>query len=447
METKGFHAVEVVRSSPDGPIIGLSVTDQERHFVHTDLIAHRLGEIGMMVCWGVPDVPGWEIDEEQWVLDVSTMFPGWDLLDAAEQSLAERTGSDRDVFRARKLQERLRAKELAASIAQVRSNPLEWASEEIWELGSLRGRLLLRLAQRALEKDPGGIRRAVDWAPVVRVLRRIEREGVQRGDRIARPRFNPRPGTTGRIRSQGGDFNPSGIRRSDRGWFTSRFKEGLIVSLDFNALDYRSLMGLLPPDSDLVRLYGDADDFHLRTADVVGLSSDLPRRREIAKIGTYVVLYGGSLGRLVRTICEITDISDVESFAHGLRNRLFETFSSLLRLRDTMVETVRRGDPIVLPWGWEVRLPRDAHPGRVIGTVGQTASSRVFWGALVAVDRILVKGESRIVMPVHDEIVLDVHPADLGRLDELKETMETAVPGRRFPATMRIGKTYEAASK
>lgn len=79
--------------------------------------------------------------------------------------------------------------------------------------------------------------------------------------------LNPIGGKTGRLRHEGG-FNSLGIPHGPaRNAITSRYEGGKIVSLDFNAIDYRCIVKAI--GGEVAKLYDGAADFHQRTASFI----------------------------------------------------------------------------------------------------------------------------------------------------------------------------------
>jgi DNA polymerase I-like protein with 3'-5' exonuclease and polymerase domains len=64
---------------------------------------------------------------------------------------------------------------------------------------------------------------------------------------------------------------------------------------------------------------------------------------------------------------------------------------------------------------------------------------------MVAVKR-MNSWKSKILFPVHDELVLDLHLEDGEKLASLQEAMERAVVGHRFKIKIKKGLNYDEAT-
>jgi hypothetical protein len=252
--------------------------------------------------------------------------------------------------------------------------------------------------------------------------------------------FNPCGGKTGRIKVDRG-FNFMGIPRGRvRKAIVSRHSGGSIFVLDFNAIDFRSIVWA-SEDVELIRLYSGARDFHEITMHMLRRAG-LDVTRDDAKSLIYTYLYGGSDA----TVAEKTGKSLIEAV------RLMAAADSFLRpaadLRDALVAKAWADGHVTTSDGRKIPVTRDDHAGKVLGLFAQGNSSYAFEMALVAAVDDLAKTDSRVIFTVHDEIVIDAHPSDDDAVMRVVAAMERAAGQKdMYRVNVMKGKSYGDAEK
>lgn len=261
-------------------------------------------------------------------------------------------------------------------------------------------------------------------------------------DGFARTRISPVGSKTWRLRVESG-FNcmavPHGVCRQA---ITSRFDGGSIVSLDFNAIDYRSLVDAVN-DPGLNAIYGGKEDFHHETALLFG-NVDKELRNLVKKI-TYSHIYGSSFEGLQKTTGLPRD--RLTSMLLILDKR----FAPISEFRKKLSEESRKSGYLITPGHHRVEIDPKDHDGKIIGLYAQTYSAYVLNRSLHAVLAILESfpdsgpggARSRVIFTVHDEILFDVHPEERRVIDILARTVK-AVTG--FSVKVKEGKSYGEAT-
>jgi DNA polymerase I len=243
--------------------------------------------------------------------------------------------------------------------------------------------------------------------------------------------MSPVGSKTWRIRVEGG-FKcmsiPHGFCRSV---LTSRFENGKICTLDFNAIDYRCLVEAVN-DSDLTRFYAGVLDFHARTASLFG--DVTPKLRNDIKKITYTHIYGGALD----TLNVSTGLSHFE--LKEMLIKLDKLFKPITHFRNELVVESKKNGFLDTPGYHRIKIDDDFSPGKVIGLYAQTFSSFVFGKALFRADEIVRDIKSKMIFTVYDEIVFDLHPEEIQYATEIKREIEKATG---FVTKMKIGENYE----
>jgi hypothetical protein len=274
-----------------------------------------------------------------------------------------------------------------------------------------------------------------------RALHQIEKSGicvdvaaVQAGDHPffnrMRPRLNgnlitfkltPFGGITRRIGAETNSFNPMGIPHGKpREAIVSRFDGGLICAIDYNAMDFRSLIYLAanrnPKAKRLIELYRGCDDFHARTAELVFMDS---KERDKLKDMIYPVLYGSRNPdeRLAAVLPELFELKiDLQQEAKCFEVVKLPPFSRKVTVTDS----------------------KDA-----LALAGQSYSAIIFEKALVRAVDAMKELRSKIIFTVHDEVVIDLHPDEKGIvIDRLLPILEEPMAGLTYKVNVKIGENY-----
>lgn len=249
-------------------------------------------------------------------------------------------------------------------------------------------------------------------------------------------KISPVGARTWRLRVEGG-FNcmavPHGVCRKA---IISRFDGGKIATLDFNAIDYRCLVKAVD-DPKLNRFYEGERDFHRKTATLFGEVT--PELRDRIKKITYMQIYGGSM----QTIQKQTGLPQLEILQ--IADTLLQLFEPIVEFRSKLSEESRKDGFLKNPGGQKVSVEKGDHDGKIVGLYGQSFSSKIFNTALhLALEALRTWAcKSRLIFPVHDEMVFDVAPNEQRLIEELSERIEKTTG---FVVKMKVGENYGTAT-
>lgn len=249
--------------------------------------------------------------------------------------------------------------------------------------------------------------------------------------------YNPLGSKTGRIRVHSG-FNSMGIPRgSIRKAFVSRFTDGKICSIDYNAIDYRCMVNSVE-DKDFKSLYDNCDDFYERTKQIAFGEHSYISREDIKKM-CLVSLYGGSPD----TISSKVSISGEELLR--MLSVLQKKLVPITDLRAKLFDEAIKNGYIVLPSGRIIHTQDDIHPGKVLGLYAQGYASDIFRKALEDVQDYILENnlQTKLIFIVHDEFVFDVKEDERYHLDKIYHIISF----NKFKANISIEKDYYEASK
>lgn len=241
--------------------------------------------------------------------------------------------------------------------------------------------------------------------------------------------FNQTVARTGRLSSDRPNLHNIPVRSDEGRVFRTAFVPAdgcqLLVA-DYNQIELRCIAHLAA-DPGLLEAFNDGVDIHNATAarvfgvDAGDVSLD---QRSKAKMVSYGLAYGMEAYGLGQRLGIPTDEAAV------ILHSYFEAFPAVQAYMDRAVaeartkgytETLfgrRRSIPELLDSNWRVR---QAGERQAMNAAIQGLAADVFKIALVDVDRALTEGgfASRIVLQVHDEIIVEVPEAEHDDVDEL----------------------------
>ena len=219
-----------------------------------------------------------------------------------------------------------------------------------------------------------------------------------------------------------------------------------LASADYSQVELR-ILAHYSRDERLCRAFQSGDDIHRETAaEVWGVA---PRdvsgeQRSRAKAVNFGIIYGLSSFGLA------TQLGIANAEAQQTIGAYFERYPGVRRFIDETIETARRDGYVRTLLGRRRALPdlgsrnralRQAAERMAVNTVVQGTAADLIKRAMLAVDAALRQTESaaRIILQVHDELVLEVPEPELAALTErVREVME-GVMSLRVPLRVDVG--------
>ena len=259
--------------------------------------------------------------------------------------------------------------------------------------------------------------------------------------------FNQTGAATGRLSSSNPNLQNIPIKtelgREIRAAFIPREGWKLVVA-DYSQIELR-LLAHLSEDPVLIDAFQQGEDIHTRTAaEVMGVPPMLVSReaRNNAKAVNFGIVYGISAFGLAANL----GISRKEAEAYI--KAYFERYSGVRRFIDETIAKTRETGIARTMLGRERPIPDiNSRNPNARGFAERTAVNSPIQGtaadliklAMVRIDRQLRGSESRLLLQVHDELVLEAPEAELESVKRLvKEEMER-VCELRVPLLVEIG--------
>lgn len=241
---------------------------------------------------------------------------------------------------------------------------------------------------------------------------------------------------TGRLASQ--DPNLQNIPvRSDQGKlirkaFVPRSDEYLILSADYSQIELR-IMAALSGDEAMIHAFRDNRDIHTETASRVygvareDVTSDM---RRAAKMVNFGIIYGiSAFGLSQRLGCPRAE-------AAALIENYFTQFPGVKAYMDTLIEKATRLGYAETLCGRKRMLPdlqsankniRSSAERTAINTPIQGTAAEMIKIAMIRVHRLLEQTRSRLILQIHDELLIDLHKEEQELVSPIVETMRTAL--------------------
>jgi DNA polymerase-1 len=249
--------------------------------------------------------------------------------------------------------------------------------------------------------------------------------------------FNQTGAATGRLSSSNPNLQNIPIKttlgKEIRAAFIPRDGWSLVVA-DYSQIELR-LLAHMSRDPVLVQAFRSGEDIHTRTAaEVMGVPPLLvtPEARRAAKAVNFGIVYGISPFGLAAQI----GISRLE--AEKYIQSYFERYAGVRRFIDDTIAEVRRSGVTKTLLGRERPIPdMNSRNPNARGFAERTAVNSPLQGtaadiikiAMIRIDKLLQPMAARMLLQVHDELVLEAPPDELDKVKAIvKHEMENAFP-------------------
>ncbi len=251
--------------------------------------------------------------------------------------------------------------------------------------------------------------------------------------------YNQAVASTGRLSSSDPNLQNIPIRtvegREIRRAFVSRGPGWVLLDADYSQIELR-ILAHLSGDVALQEAFREGRDVHRATAArvmKVEPEAVTDEMRDRAKVVNFGIVYGMGARGLAQSLG--IETADARQFIEDY----FRSYPGVKRFIDETIAAARRDRAVTTLLGRMRRLPDidGTNPGArafservAVNTPVQGTAADIIKLAMLAVDRELrARGmESRLILQVHDELLLDVPSRELPEVRELvRDRMETAI--------------------
>lgn len=260
--------------------------------------------------------------------------------------------------------------------------------------------------------------------------------------------FKQTVASTGRLSSVDPNLQNIPVRteagRRIRSAFTVGSDYECLLTADYSQIEMR-VMAHLSQDSGLIEAYREGEDLHnfvgSRVFDVP-IDQVTPELRRRVKAMSYGLVYGLSAYGLSNQL----SISAGE--AKSIMESYFERFGGVKRYLDNVVEQARRDGYTSTVFGRRRYLPELTSDNRVarenaeraaLNAPIQGSAADIIKVAMIRVDRALEPFASRVLLQVHDELVVEVAPGELTEVREIVEREMDSAITLRVPLEVSAG--------
>ena len=255
--------------------------------------------------------------------------------------------------------------------------------------------------------------------------------------------FNQCGTATGRLSSSNPNLQNIPIRSAEGRRIREAFiapPGKLLVSADYSQIDLR-VLAHYSRDEALIEAFIRGEDIHRRTAaEIFHVSPQLvtPEMRRVAKTINFGIVYGMSSYGLA------TQLQISRSEAQKFIDRYFELYKGVKQFMEDIVKQAERDGYVTTLLGRRRFLPEIKSKNRTrrefarrtaINTPVQGTAADIIKLAMLEVDSCLAKEQvdGRMILQIHDELVLEVAETDVERCGNLLKkamegVMELAVP-------------------
>lgn len=262
--------------------------------------------------------------------------------------------------------------------------------------------------------------------------------------------FNQKGAATGRLSSSDPNLQNIPVRtdagRKIRAAFTVGEGYETLLTADYSQIEMR-VMAHLSEDAGLIEAYASGEDLHnyvgSRVFDVP-VDEVTPELRRRVKALSYGLVYGLSAFGLSQQL----KISAGE--AKRIMDNYFERFGGVKRYLDHVVEVAKETGYTETLYGRRRYLPELNSSNRVarenaeraaLNAPIQGTAADIIKLAMLRVDREITRQQlaSRVLLQVHDELVVEVAPGELKQITELVEREMDAAAQLRVPLDVSAG--------
>ena len=220
----------------------------------------------------------------------------------------------------------------------------------------------------------------------------------------------------------------------------------LLVSADYSQIELR-ILAHYASDPALVEAFRRKEDVHAATAaETFGVARELVTSdmRRIAKVLNFGIAYGLSAFGLSQRL----DLPPAE--AQAIIDRYFTRYAAVKRWLDETVAQARKDGEVRTLFGRKRALPelmsrnpalRQGAERMAVNTPIQGTAADVVKIAMIRVDAALRREavDARLLLQVHDELVLEVAEADAPRLADLLRREMPAAAALAVPLEVEVG--------
>lgn len=207
-----------------------------------------------------------------------------------------------------------------------------------------------------------------------------------------------------------------------------------LVMIDYRQMEYRLMLDYAL-QMDIIEAVKGGADVHQAMADRVGIN------RQQAKTLNFALLYGAGSSK----IASMLGTSETEA------SQIIQQFYGALPDVEEFMRKVRgvaKSRGYIQTWtGRILRFPNKWESYRAVNHLIQGGSGDIARRAMIACDRDLKnldKTRSRLSLMIHDELVFNIHKAELDVVPYLVDAMRMAYPEKHLPMDVDVSHSWKS---
>ena len=223
--------------------------------------------------------------------------------------------------------------------------------------------------------------------------------------------------------------------------FVSRFEGGLIMSSDYSQIELR-VLAHLSNDEKMIAMFNDKVDFHKQTAmllNEVDISEVTSNMRRTAKAINFGIIYGMSAWGLSEAI------HSSQTEAKTYIEKYFATFTGVKSFLDQTIEDAKTKGYTTTLYNRRRYIPELTSSNKALNGFGErTAMNSPIQGtaadiikiAMIEVSKQMKGMKSIMVAQVHDELLFDIYPGELEKMQAIVKSSMEQVAKLKVPLTV-----------
>ncbi|WP_298208376.1 DNA polymerase I [Ferrimicrobium sp.] len=259
--------------------------------------------------------------------------------------------------------------------------------------------------------------------------------------------FNQTVARTGRISSEHPNLQNIPVRSEEGRQFRRVFvaPQGFaLVAADYSQIELR-ILAHLSEDPRLIEVLRSSGDVHaMVAASIYGVAPDQVsyEQRAVAKMVAYGLSYG------METYGLATRLGVTNEEAEAILSAFFSAFPGLKGYRERVIQEARERGYTTTLLGRRRYLPelnsanralRQGAERQAMNAPTQGLAADIFKMALVALDRELGDGKARLVLQIHDEVVVEAPITDARAVADIVRTTLANVIELAVPLVVNVG--------
>jgi DNA polymerase-1 len=332
-----------------------------------------------------------------------------------------------------RLHESIRMKEAVNEFETLTGQPFKNSSKRLAEIFAGLKEEVGRTAKGNLSVDEGALSKMKH--PAARAVLKY-RDSEKRGNTyfssylywadasdVIHANIKPNGTDTGRFSY--GDPNLQNIPKEDSGQFKVRRafvpRPGYFFGmLDYDQVEYRIMADYSREQTLIDKIMKEGLDVHQACADMMNVT------RNEAKTINFMLLYGGGVKKLAAAL-------NIEfEQAEMLRNKYFYTLPNVKEFIRTVIDSAQNSERgYVINWlGRRCHFEDPKFAYKAPNHLIQGGAADVTKVAMNRIDAFLKDKKSRMLVQIHDELLLEIHESEAHILTDIKEIMENSYSPR-----------------